>query len=293
MNLLPLRKADGGKQSAEAQGVALMEKMGQSPSAEAADLRKLNADDLVNKFPSLEIERGFKLELAGLPLPIGPVVDGYVIPDEPNAIFAAGKESPVPMLIGNTRDETTMFMVRTPTPKEEAEYLREIKEDFGPVADLIAANYPGKDSKSIRSAIIQLTSDSIFAAQARHAARVHAKNGHPTYRYVFSRGTKQFPMSAMGAHHGCELAFLFGIPATPDDADKRIVDLMQSYWLNFASKGDPNGGDLPVWPKLTPGDDELLEFEADVSVRKQHRAAQLDAVDQHLRKPKASAPQGN
>lgn len=291
MNLHHLRDGSGGAPSAEALGVALMEKFELSPDASAADMRRLPAEDLAKKSPSLEIEKGVKLELAGIPLPMGPVVDGHVIPDDPNALFAAGKESPVPMLIGTTRDETTMFLVRTPTPKDEAEYLREIEEDFGPLQETIFAAYPGKDPKSIRDAVIQLTSDAIFGAQARHAARLHAKNGNPTYRYVFSRGTRQLPMANMGAHHGCELFYLFGRPASPNDGDKKVVELMQGYWVNFAASGNPNGAGLPAWPIFSAKDDALLEFEDAVSVRTQHRARQLDAMDKHLRKDSRAASQ--
>lgn len=291
MSLHHLRDGSGGAPSAEDLGVALMEKFELSPDASAAAMRKLPAEDLAKKSPSLEIEKGFELELAGIPLPMGPVVDGHVIPDDPNALFAAGKESPVPMLIGTTRDETTMFLVRTPTPKEEAEYRREIEEDFGPLKETIFTAYPGKNPKSIRDAVTQITSDAIFGAQARHAARLHAKNGHPTYRYVFSRGTRQLPMANMGAHHGCELLYLFGRPASPNDGDKRVVDLMQGYWVNFAASGNPNGAGLPEWPAFTAKDDALLEFEDAVTVRTQHRARQLDAMDRHLRKDSRAASQ--
>ncbi len=44
------------------------------------------------------------------------------------------------------------------------------------------------------------------------------------------------------------------------DADRRIADLMSSYWANFAASGDPNGEGLPVWPAVdakTPATMEL------------------------------------
>ena len=32
------------------------------------------------------------------------------------------------------------------------------------------------------------------------------------------------------------------------DVDRKIADLLSSYWVNFATNGDPNGKGLPAWP---------------------------------------------
>lgn len=293
MNLVRLRGNHGKRFSAEQQGVDIITKCGLPPDATAEQMRGLDAELLVKISPALEIDHGVELQLAGIGLPIAPVVDGWMIPDEPNAIFAAGKENPVPMIIGTTRDEMTLFLTRTPTPKDEAEYRKEIEEDFGPLTSLIAAAYPGKDPRGIREAIIHLAGDITFGSQARYAARKHAEHGYPTYRYVFSRGTKQFPLSTLGAHHACELGYLFGRPANPDEGDRKMVDLVQGYWVNFAAKGDPNGAGLPEWPRFASGADVLIELENGVTVRQRYRADQLDAVDQQLRQPKIPSPRGN
>lgn len=295
MNLAHLRKSTSHRASAEQVGVELIEKCGLSANPTAEEMRSLDGEMMVKSFPSLEIDRKPELELRGIPLPMAPIVDGYVIPDQPNAVFAAGRENPVPMIIGNTRDEMTMFFVQTPTPKEVAPFYKKIEEDFGPQAAALIQAFPATDEKSIRDAAVHLVSDMVFGAQARHAARLHAKNGYPTYRYVFSRGSKQFPLSAMGAHHACEIAFLFGQPANPDATDKKVVDLIQGYWIHFADKGDPNGEGLPEWPKLSLEDDTLIEIEDGVTIRKNYRGQQLDAADAFLRKdqPEVDAAKGN
>ena len=33
---------------------------------------------------------------------------------------------------------------------------------------------------------------------------------------------------------------------------------MSSYWVNFATRGDPNGAGLPVWPAFQPTAHERL-----------------------------------
>ena len=36
---------------------------------------------------------------------------------------------------------------------------------------------------------------------------------------------------------------------TWNDVDTKLGDTMSSYWVNFITKGDPNGGGLPQWPQ--------------------------------------------
>jgi carboxylesterase type B len=35
---------------------------------------------------------------------------------------------------------------------------------------------------------------------------------------------------------------------TWNDVDVKLADQMSSYWVNFISRGDPNGSGLPRWP---------------------------------------------
>ena len=36
--------------------------------------------------------------------------------------------------------------------------------------------------------------------------------------------------------------------------------MIQTYWINFADKGDPNGPDLPDWPNFTEDEQKVLYF---------------------------------
>jgi carboxylesterase type B len=35
------------------------------------------------------------------------------------------------------------------------------------------------------------------------------------------------------------------------DTDKKVADQVSSYWVNFATGGDPNGKGLAVWPAVS------------------------------------------
>lgn len=285
MSLARLQSDSSGQPSAEQQGIQLLETMGVSATATASQLRKLEAIKLAEAFPSLEMDsKNLELNLRRVPLAMAPIVDGKVIPDLPNRLFARGKAHPVPMIVGNTRDEMTLFMTQIPMPKETTEYEKAISANFGELSSEVLDAYPANNPKSIRDAVMQLASDSVFGSQARHVARLHAKNGNPTYRYVFSCGTKQFPLSMLGAHHACELPYIFGQPAKPDDNDRRVVEVTQGYWLNFAKTGNPNGEGLPTWPETNPASDVLIEIEPQVTIRETYRGLQLDIIDRLLQR---------
>jgi para-nitrobenzyl esterase len=271
--------------SAEQNGVAMLEKCGAAASADAVALRKIPVDSLVKNFPTLEV-RGIR-EINFRPLNVGtlaPIVDGYVHTDVPLAVFAAGKESPVPMIIGHTRDEMSLFLMNAQMPKTAAEFQKRVEASFGPGSTDIAALFRTKDAKEIRDSSIRLATDAAWGVPTRTAARMHSHNGYPTYCYVFSRGTNQPMLSSLGAHHGCELAYVFGFgpPTRPTDTEKKIVDMVQGYWVDFAAKDDPNGKGLPDWPKYTPDGERLIEIEDKVEVRDHYRQKEFDALDKRL-----------
>jgi para-nitrobenzyl esterase len=54
-----------------------------------------------------------------------------------------------------------------------------------------------------------------------------------------------------GAIHTAEIPYALGNgPRTWTDADRALSETMTSYWVNFASTGNPNGKNLPVWPEF-------------------------------------------
>jgi para-nitrobenzyl esterase len=271
-----LRGGPPGELTAEEAGKRLIAACGLGPSADATRMRALDAKALVEAAP-VEGGPGTPLSLKPLKsLLVGPTVDGCVIPEDPDLVFAAGREHPVPMIVGNTRDEMSLLLMGTLMPADEAAYLTTLKREFGDLAESVAKAYGAKDPKQIRPAVVQLTSDMSFVSLSRSIARAHAAAGQSTFRYQFSRGY----LPGLGAHHGADLPCLFQRPMPGrDEAATRVSRTMGLSWIRFAATGNPNGPGLPDWPPYHTDVEAMLEFGDDVKVLTNHRNEPLDVIE--------------
>jgi para-nitrobenzyl esterase len=281
MDFAPLRgPAPEGRMTAEDSGRKYIAACGLSDSSNAAQMRKLTADQLLRVAPAdASMRPGAPPDLKPLSLPIGPTVDGKVIPEAPRKAFNGAQEHPVPLIIGNTRDEMSMFLMAARMPADQESYLKLLQAELGDVADVIGKEYPGTNPAQIRASVIQLTTDLCFVETTRYFARAHARAGQKAYRYQFSRSSRKGFLQFAGAHHGAEVAFVFQRPPGDDQADKSISQTMGRYWVNFASSGDPSGADLSTWPASSAGEDAMIDFGNAISVLKGYRNPQIDLVE--------------
>ena len=82
-----------------------------------------------------------------------------------------------------------------------------------------------------------------------------AAKGKKAYTYFFTHiQTVNGQPSPQGATHTAEISFAFNNPKgqatqTWNESTLKLADPMSSYWVNFITKGDPNGSGLPQWPQ--------------------------------------------
>jgi para-nitrobenzyl esterase len=87
----------------------------------------------------------------------------------------------------------------------------------------------------------------------------------PVYRYHFEQAPPQ-PAGepSHGAYHSADIEFVFEALASKalpwSDADRKLSDVISSYWTNFAKTGDPNGPGVPRWPAYKPPDYEVMHL---------------------------------
>jgi para-nitrobenzyl esterase len=285
MNMLRLHDADKGQETAEHFGEGLISACGLKGSADAGQMRHLDAKSLAN-FTPMEGAGAGGLRLKPLSLKLGPIVDGHVIPDSPNPLFASGHEHAVPLIVGNTKDEMSLMLLTAKFPSDMASYQKKMKDDFGDQAEAVEKAYPVNDPSQIRPAIVQLTTDLSFVSETRLIARTHSAAGQKAYRYQFSRGTSRGFLKTLGAHHGSEVGYVFQLPtAKTDESGRRISQDMGRYWINLAAAGNPNSQGLPNWPAYAANSEEMVDFGQDVTILKGPRNEQLDLIERILHGP--------
>jgi len=207
--------------------------------------------------------------------PRGPVVDGYVSPEQPALVFEQGKETKVPLLVGNTArdgDEDSMGVSGTPKADKtladksrpisashkvapmDANGMKQVAAYYGRDAGLAAkaAKLYG-DAKTTDpvdgDAINAFETDTAFRCGADMIADWHSQVA-PTWQFQTSAGYEP-----LGAVHLWDMFYLFGWLKAPADQprDKLLADQMQGYWVHFVKSGDPNAPGLPSWPKSGAG----------------------------------------
>ncbi len=243
---------------AEIAGALIMKKLG---AATLEELRGKPAGDLV-KLASDQAR---------------PNVDGWVLPDQVMAIFAAGRQNDVPILIGSNADEGTAF---TP-PSMKAEGFRTMAMlRYGDRAAEVLKIYPaGSDAEAHASAAAAIR-DQTFGWEMRTWARMQTKTGKSkAFLYYFSRVPPGPVGTALGAYHASEIRYVFHNLQTTQEVDRKLADTMSAYWVNFATKGDPNGKGLPAWPEYSVKTDLALGFGDRIApVEVPHKVA-LDFLD--------------
>jgi para-nitrobenzyl esterase len=192
-----------------------------------------------------------------------PPVDGYVIAGDQYGLWRHGRFNDTPILVGDVSDEAAGFGVHTIEPRA---FEAEVSRGYGQEADAILAAYPHATVEQATRSATQLRSDTTFDWGEYTWARLESSYGkHEAYVYYFDRPTALDPN---GSRHGQEVAYVFGNlgvggrpPPTP--ADRALSDEMQGYWVNFASRGDPNGPGLPHWPAFRETAPLVMRFGVD------------------------------
>jgi para-nitrobenzyl esterase len=246
-------QARDGSASLEQRGVAFAVAAGLPEDATVEQLRALPAERLLTPAPSF-----YGGDLL--------VIDGYdgggLIEEDVEPAFAAGREAPVPLIIGTNSAE---FWWMKPSELSPYGALDDAMTDDERAAFLAA--YGGQEGYDQF-----VVSDLVFNEPARHLARLHARNGHPTYLYRFDVVSAAMPEPHAGATHASERQYVFdNLTASPwptAEMDQRVADAMADYWTTFAARGDPNGAGRPAWPEFGAEPDRLLEFANDGPVAK-------------------------
>lgn len=195
--------------------------------------------------------------MVGRSIYLGPVLDQEVLMRHPFYPDAPPQSAGIPMIIGNTRDETIAFLgnetgVRSLTWEQLPErLLPDLLVDIDP--EYVVAEY--------RKLYPQLTASQVFFAATTAGrswrgavieAELRAVQGSPVFAYQLDYRS---PLEGgkWGAQHGMDIALAFDNVAQPTahtgsglDAQK-AADTMSEAFIAFARTGNPNHQGMPDW----------------------------------------------
>lgn len=189
----------------------------------------------------------------------GPILDGKVVTETAQSAYAAARQARVPLIIGsNSAEVPGGFLAAT--------NKQELFDSFGKGKAAAISAYDPDGTADFAALLSKVTTDRVWAEPARLTARTFAKAGVPVYLYRFSYVADSMKDKfTAGAPHATEIDYVFDTVAqrygtSLTTRDRSVARMMNGYWANFSRTGDPNGPDLPQWPRFTVAGNELLDF---------------------------------
>ncbi len=270
--------------------IHLKEDRDKIPSAEKIGVafgKALGADSLkaMREISAEKIVEAFNNDAEGKKFRTSPNVDGWVLPDEIRNIFAQGKQNRVPVIVGSNANEMTSLTFPASIPRTMEEYGKRVQSQYGEASREFDVFYPVKSEADIAAAYLNSLRDVTFTLPMRTWARMTATGRSKAYLYFFTHVPPNPNSKYLGAYHAGEIIYVFNNlnkrsnPAYTE-TDSRLADMMSSYWVNFATTGDPNGKGLPKWTPYNQKSEPYLDMGDTVQLRNHLLKDQLDFVEQ-------------
>jgi para-nitrobenzyl esterase len=214
-----------------------------------------------------------------------PIFDGAVLPDDGYELYQTRRFNDTPTLIGTNADEGGIFSSLVTT---SAQFESRIRAAFGRYASAILAVYPHATNAEAEQGARDFWRDLTFARNTREWAVLQSEKGRgKAYLYYFDR--HHSPLEPLGPIHAAELVYVFGNltasrrQSPPGPADVTFSRQIQSYWVNFAKTGNPNGPGLPHWPAFTVRSQRVMYLDAHPHVGPVPNLKKLEVLDAYFR----------
>lgn len=213
----------------------------------------------------------------------GPVVDMRSLARHPFFPDAPAQSAGIPMLLGNTHDETRAF-IRNDWAYDltwdalPARLAANMRVDISP-AYVIAEyrrQFPGISPSDLFFAAT--TASRSWRGQIEEL-QVRAASGAPTYSYQVDWPTR-LDGGRLGAFHTIDIPLAFdnadkpGAPCGPGEESRKMAAIVSECFIAFAKTGHPNTSLLPQWQPYSLDRRETMIFDLPPRLEYDPRGAQ-------------------
>lgn len=197
------------------------------------------------------------------PLPYSLIIDGWVLPDTPNAINRTSAGSDVPVVTGYQANDGLLF---SPPIHSLKEYEDRVHRFYGSMAVEFEKLYPGGTVEEAQRSLEESMHDRDRTSAFLWAeVRLQHHKG-PVYIYFFDRGIPWPQHPQFGAFHTGEIPYFFRnlkmLDRPFEPIDFQVSETASAYLKAFATRGDPNAPNLPKWPAVNPASPGTMEIGA-------------------------------
>jgi para-nitrobenzyl esterase len=237
-------------------------------------------------------------------------IDGYFMPKTARAIFEAGEQAQVPLLLGWNSEEANSRAVSKGQAITKESYPAMIKDLYKEKADQVLQLYPGNTNEEAEQSATDLAGDRFLGYTTWKWFDLHRKHSQQAiYRYYFARPRPDMiqkdveaamaggvvkrdpnaPKAAKpkGAVHSAEIEYALGNLSTNlvydwQSDDYKVSKTMQEYFANFIKNYDPNGPSLGQWvPAKNVAQPEVMIFDVDSKLVKSTTEARYEFLDKN------------
>jgi para-nitrobenzyl esterase len=204
------------------------------------------------------------------------VIDGKLLTGSPQSVFAAKRQSDVPVMIGFTRDEA--FASFGPA-RTVSEYEAAVRKTFPTAADAVLKAYPAKTDTAVFRALTDLQRDASVGRQMAGWARAQQSGTAPAFAWLFTRRQpyadgitfSDHDPATVGAYHTGDVPYwfqtldalnLFRTTRIWGAEDRALAETMSDMIVAFAKTGVPS----PDWPAFDPKHPRVMRLGTDMGV---------------------------
>jgi para-nitrobenzyl esterase len=257
--------------------------------AQVRDLQKMPVDRIMGAYFAVVNDMGGQDQMTQ---GFSPTVDGSAVPQHPFDPAASPISADVPLMLGSTRTEMTLFSESDPAAfsLDEAGMRSRLKNLAGDSSDTLIDVYRKVNPRATPSDLYFLIeSDYRYGAPVmKIAERRAALSKGPVHLYYF---TWETPVEGgrLKSPHTIEIPFAFdnvqiSRQLTGGGADAMaLADKLSDTWIAFARTGDPNTPKLPHWPAFNAAERPTMVINNESKVvgdpLREQRLAMFHALD--------------